>query len=106
MWLGSRRRLPPTLPSVLLGGCTVVPSFVVRDLGFYLDSHLPFSAHISSVTRTCFYHLRQLRQICRSLSRDSLAVLVQAFVCTHLNHCNSCLVGAPAYLLISSTICP
>ena len=75
IWLGSPRRLPPTLPSVLLGGlCTVVPTSVVRDLGFYLDSHLFFSTHISSVTRTCFYHLRQLSQIRRSLSRDSLAI--------------------------------
>src|SRR5260221_14621280 len=101
-------------PFVLLGGCTVVPTSVVRDLGFYLDSHLSFSAHISSVTRTCFYHLHQLRQIRRSLSRDSLAVLVQAFVSTRLDYCNSCLVGAPAYLPswcscippFSSTICP
>src|SRR5260221_2151872 len=36
--LDSPRRLPPKFPSVLLGGCTVVPTSVVRDLGFYLDS--------------------------------------------------------------------
>src|SRR6266536_1615301 len=83
-------------PPIILGGCTVVPTSVFRDLGFYLDSHLSFSAHISSVTRTCFYHLRQLR---RSLSHDTHAVLVQAFVSTRLDYCNSCLVGAPAYLL-------
>ena len=87
---------------IILGGCTVHPSSVVRDLGFYLDSHLSFSAQISSVNRTYFYYFRQLR---RSLSRDSLAVLVQAFVSTCLDYCNSCLVGA---LLppLSSTICP
>ena len=95
------------LPHPLLFFLVAVLLFLLplfRVLVFIL-THLSFSAHISSVTLTCFYNLRQLRQIRRSLSRDSLAVLVQAFVSTRLDYCNSslvgnsCLVGAPAYIL-------
>ena len=43
IWLGSLRRLHPTLPSVLLGGCTIVPTSVVRDLGSVLALLAPAS---------------------------------------------------------------
>src|SRR6218665_1603703 len=43
-------------------------SQVVRDLGVLLDSELPFSHHIDQVCRSCYYQLRQLRVIVRSLT--------------------------------------
>ena len=34
-----------------------------RNLGFIFDEHLTFSDHISSVSKSCYYHIRQLRCI-------------------------------------------
>ena len=49
---------------------------IVRDLGIILDQELNFSVHINQLTRTCYYQLRQLRTVSRSLSHDSAATLV------------------------------
>jgi len=34
-----------------------------RNLGFIFDEHLTFSDQISSVSKSCYYHIRQLRCI-------------------------------------------
>src|SRR6218665_1628372 len=58
----------------------------VRDLGIILDQELNFSAHINQLTRSCYYQLRQLRTVSRSLSHDAAATLVHAFVTSRLDH--------------------
>ena len=48
-------------------------------LGVILDQELSFAKHISSLMRSCFYQLRQLRVVSRSLSSSSTVTLVQRF---------------------------
>src|SRR6218665_3841238 len=75
------------------------PSFVistsVRDLEVILDQKLSFAEHISSLTRSCFYQLRQLRVVSRSLS-------------LFLFHCylSSCFYSQPTILLLFSLSWP
>ena len=57
--------------------------------------YLSFIFIVSSVSATCFYHLRQLRRIRRSLDADSAATLVHAFVPSRVDYCNSILAAAP-----------
>src|SRR6218665_4044795 len=54
-----------------------------------------FSLHISQLTRSCYYQLRQLRVASRSLSCSAAAALVHAFVTSRLDHCSSILAGLP-----------
>ena len=42
--------------------CIITPVNTVRDLGVLLYSSLNLRAHITSVTRSCFFHLRRIRQ--------------------------------------------
>ncbi len=42
-----------------LGGCTVTSS-TVKNLDVILDSNLSFENHISNVTKTAFFHLRNI----------------------------------------------
>ena len=51
------------------------------------------------LTRTCFFYIRQLRSIRRSLTVDSSHALVRALILTRLDYCNGLLGGAPKCLL-------
>ena len=55
--------------------------------------------HISSITKTSFWHLRSIWCIRRYLNNDSLLTLVHAFITSKLDYCNSLLNGLPKYLV-------
>ena len=57
------------------------------------------SNHIAALSRSCFFHLRQLRLFRQSLTPEAMNTLVQAFVTTRLDSCNSVLVGICNQLL-------
>ena len=70
-------------------------SLVVRDLGVLLDQELTFAPHINQVCRSCYYQLRQLRVIARSLTFKAAVSLVHAFVLSRLDYCASIYAGLP-----------
>jgi len=95
LWLiGSRHiidRLTVHEVPVLSSTVSVVGS--ARDLGVVTDSRLSMADHVASVCRSAYYHLRQIRPTLQSLSRDAAKTLVQAFISSRLDYCNSVLYG-------------
>jgi hypothetical protein len=94
MWLGSRQQLH----DVKIGDVTILATSVqitetARDLGVVIDSQMSLAAHVSALCRSGYYQLRQLRPIVGSLSLDASKTLVQAFVSSRLDYCNSLLHG-------------
>ena len=68
----------------------------VRDLVVTLDSSVTFTEHISNLTRSCFFQLRRLRAIRRSVSPSVFTTIVHnTFICSQLDYCNSLLMGLP-----------
>jgi hypothetical protein len=49
--------------TISLDGCTVVSNKTVKDLGVTLDPDLSFEEHIKTVSRTDFFHLRNIAKI-------------------------------------------
>ena len=68
---------------------------VVRNLGVILDENMTMSEHIARVCRNCYYQLRQIRKIKRSLTANSKTLLVLASVHSRLDYCNSVLYSLP-----------
>jgi len=66
----------------------------VRYLGVTLDQQLTFVRHINLLCR-CYYQLRQLRVVSRSLSPAAASTLVHAFVVSHLDYCSAIYEGLP-----------
>ena len=64
-----------------------------------IDSSVAYSSHVSNVVRTCYYHLRQLRSIRKSLTEDSSHALVRALVISRLDYCNGLLGGLQKNLI-------
>jgi len=63
----------------------------VRNLGVIFDQNLSFDAHIKQVSRTAFFHLRNIAKIRNILTQSDAEKLVHAFVTSRLDYCNSLL---------------
>ncbi len=81
-----------------LDGCTVTSS-TIKNLGVILDSKLFFENHISHVTKTAFFHLRNIAKLRNMLSVSVAEKLVHAFMTSRLDYCNALLGGCPASLI-------
>src|SRR6218665_3254821 len=96
IWFGTGQQLDKLdLAALYLEFPTFVFSTYVRDLEVILDQELYFVEHITALTRSCCYHLRQFRVVFRSPSASSTATLVHAFIVNHLDHCTSFFSGHP-----------
>ena len=98
LWAGSRHSLSQQgrcRPVLQLGSDTVTACDHVRLLGVTLSSDLSLDRHVSTVSASCFYWLRQLRRSRRSLDAESAATLVHAFVASRVDYCNALLAYAP-----------
>jgi len=76
---------------VLLSTVSTVDS--ARDLGVVIDSRLTMSEQVAALCRTGYYQLGQLRPVARSLPEEFAKTLVQAFISSRLDYCNSLLYG-------------
>ena len=52
---------------IVLFGSPITPMNVVRNLGVILDENMTMSEHIARVCRNCYYQLRQVRRIKKSM---------------------------------------
>ncbi len=78
-----------------LDGCPVTSS-TVKNLGVILDSNLSFEKHISNVTKTAFFHLRNIAKLRNMLPVSDAEKLFHAFMTSRLDYCNALLGGCPA----------
>ena len=96
IWFGTRVQLSKLdLPALSAEFPHIHFLTQVRNLGVILDQELSFSAHIASLTRSCYYTLRQLRSVSRSLTHSTATTLVHAFICNRLDYCSTLFYGLP-----------
>ena len=65
------------------------------NLGFIFDEHLTFSDQISSVSKSCYYHIRQLRCIRPYLDTITASTITTSIVHSKLDYCNSLYQNLP-----------
>ncbi len=65
------------------------PSDSVRNLGVMFDSNLTMNQHVSSVIKSCFCHIKDLRRLRRHLTSSIAITLANALVGSKLDYCNS-----------------
>ena len=94
VWLGTRQQLDKlSVTELSLLSARVQFSTTVSDLGVLIDGQLSMADHVSSLCRSCFFQLRQLRLVRSSLTPDAAKMLVHAFTSSRLDYCNSLLYG-------------
>ena len=47
--------------------------------------------HVANLCRISYYHLRELREVCRDLNHETAVKVANALVSSHLDYCNSLL---------------
>ena len=85
--------------SLNIDGSTITPSTQVRNLGIILNPTLSFLPHANHVTKTAFFHLKNIARLRPSLSFDSTQTLIHALITSRLDYCNSILYGSPNTVL-------
>ena len=81
------------------GSSVIITDKPVRNLGVMMDRHMAMSAQVCQVVRTAYHHFRNIRLARRMLTVASTEQLVQALVISHLDYCNSLLMGLPDSLI-------
>ena len=66
-----------------------------RNLGVVMDSDLNFNIHIKTITKSAYYHLKNISRIKGLMSQQDLEKLVHAFIFSRLDYCNAVLTGLP-----------
>ena len=84
------------ISSIPFQGTDLTPTDSTRNLGVIFDKELSLKQNISSVCKTSFYHIRQLRQVRSSLDTNSAIVLANSLVASKVDYCNSLYYGLPA----------
>ena len=74
---------------------SIDPLTVSVDLGAPIDSGMTLAKHVNYISGVCFFLLRQLRIIRRSLTADAAHALVRALMHTRIDYCNGLLVSCP-----------
>ena len=71
------------------------PADSARNLSVSFDSGLNFRQHILQVSSSCFYHIRDLKRIRKSLPLALAKQIAVALVTSKLDYCNSLLHEIP-----------
>ena len=64
-----------------------------RNLGFIFDSDMSFSDQINSVSKSCHFHIRDIRRIRHLLPLSAATALANSLVSSKLDYCNSLYSG-------------
>ncbi|TWW62665.1 hypothetical protein D4764_04G0013120 [Takifugu flavidus] len=80
---------------ITIDGISLTSSLSVRNLGVTFDQNLSFNSHIKIVSRSAFFHLRNITRIRKLPTRHDAEKLIHAFVTSRLDNCNSLLSWCP-----------
>ena len=82
-----------TTPSINIDNHIITSSLKAKNIGVIMDSHMSMEAHISSVCKSAYMHIRNIGKLRKYLDQDSLETIIHAFITSKLDYCNSLLCG-------------
>ena len=70
-------------------GLHIPVSSSARNLGFIFDSDMSFTDQINSLSKSCHFHIRDIRRIRHLLPLSAATALANSLVSSKLDYCNS-----------------
>jgi hypothetical protein len=89
--------LPPT--TVHIGTEAINPTCGARNIGVHFNKHLDMTDHVNNICRAANFHIRNIRQIRKFLTKKAAEQLVHSFITSKLDYANSLLYGIPNKLI-------
>ena len=83
--------------NITICGTVVNCSSQVRDLGVIIDRVLSLRQHVSYISKTCRFHLRNISRINKYIPQDTSVVLIKSLVMSRLDYSNGLLYRLPKY---------
>ncbi len=77
----------------LLNGLSPSFSQQVKSLGVIIDQDLSLNSHVKHITKTSFFHLRNIAKVRNFLPLEDAEKLIHAFVTSRLDYCNALFSG-------------
>jgi len=74
---------------------SITPTVAARNLGVIFDSTLSMSNHISAVSKTCFFSIRDLRRIRNTLDSSTAKTIATSLIHSKVDYCNSLFLNLP-----------
>ena len=67
----------------------------VKNLGVLIDSDLNFNSHMKSITKSSFYHLKNISKHRGLMLKHDLEKIMHALMTSRIDYCNSLFTGLP-----------
>ena len=74
---------------------SLITTHSARNLGFIFDEHLPFSDQIFTLSKSCYYHIREFRCLRPYLDFKTASTIDTSIVHSKLDYCNSLYYNLP-----------
>ena len=88
--IGTKQRLKFSQLTTLSLGNDIIPvSFSARNLGFIFDSDMSFTDQINSLSKSCHFHIRDIRRVRYLLPLSAATALANSLVSSKFDYCNS-----------------
>ena len=71
----------------------------VRNLGVIMDSGLTMEKQVNAISKSCFYHIRNIGKFRQYITNVACTILVQALVTSRLDYGNAPLQGLPQMVI-------
>ena len=94
-----RIQTPDILNTFTLCDTSITTASSVRDLGVIFADNLSAEQQINALSSACYFHLRNIGAIRKSLTTAATEKLIHAFISSKLDFCNSLLVNLPQQLI-------
>ena len=97
LWWAMALCLHPVEHSTLhLSDGNVTPSSSVGNLGTYFNESMDMSSHVNMLVSSSFYQLSRVRAIPHLIPTSMAIQLINSFMTSRVDYCNSLLLGLPA----------
>jgi len=80
----------------LLNNVTISPVDSARNLGDIFDTNLSFALLISSISKSCFLNIRDLRRIRNTIDQTTTCTIASSLIHSNIDYWNSFLLNIPA----------